>query len=648
MRPQPPDPGSAAPEHTTTARPGAAGGSLRPAVHRWRLLTALLAAQFMANIDTAIANIAAPAIQSDLGASGGEAGLVVSGYVVAYAVLLVAGARLGGSRGHRRIFLAGMALFTAASLACALAFDPATLIASRIAQGAGAALMVPQVLSGIQLYFTGRQRIKALGYYAIALSGGAVAGQALGGVLIAADILGTGWRPIFLINVPAGLLLLWAAVRVMPADAGEGGASAGTWAAGSGAAAAAASRPGPSAPEYVRPEAVGPGPARPESARPEPAFLETIPDAAGGPLSSGPGPGAGNPESAHSGPACQEAASGPAKDAFPSGSGSGSGSGPGSGSGSGSGPAPRPGTTTIVTVPDDVDVHGMALLATTVLLLIVPLLLGTDAGWPWWMWVCLAAAVPMGAAFRRSQRRRAARGGRPLIAEEVVREPAIRWSLAAHGATTMTYFALLFVLAVYLQEGLGRGPAYAGMAMISWVAAFGLAGPLLARVPSRYAVVMPAVGCTVLAGGYAAVWLYLVTGHRTGPPLFLLLGIGGLGLGISSNSLIARMTFVLPDRYAADLSGVISTNAQLCGALGVATLGGGYLHLTDGGSASATASAHALQAVLATSAVLAVLSALASQRGGRTRPTEAEPTTPVALTTTVTTTTTTRPERGDP
>ncbi|WP_405740358.1 MFS transporter [Streptomyces sp. NBC_01525] len=635
MRPQPPDPGSAAPEHTTTARPGAAGGSLRPAVHRWRLLAVLLAAQFMANIDTAIANIAAPAIQSDLGASGGEAGLVVSGYVVAYAVLLVAGARLGGSRGHRRIFLAGMALFTAASLACALAFDPATLVASRIAQGAGAALMVPQVLSGIQLYFTGRQRIKALGYYAIALSGGAVAGQALGGVLIAANILGTGWRPIFLINVPAGLLLLWAAVRVMPADVGEGTASAGTRAASSKAAAAASSRPGPSAPEYVRPEAVDSGPACPESARPEPAFLETAPDAAWGPLSSGPGPGtgAGNPESAHSGPACQEATSGPARDAFPS------------GSGSGSDPAPRPGTTTIVAVPDDVDVHGMALLATTVLLLIVPLLLGTDAGWPWWMWVCLAAVVPMGAEFRRSQRRRAARGGRPLIAEEVVREPVIRWSLAAHGATTMTYFALLFVLAVYLQEGLGRGPAYAGMAMISWVAAFGLAGPLLARVPSRYAAVMPAVGCTVLAGGYAAVWLYLVTGHRTGPPLFLLLGIGGLGLGISSNALIARMTFVLPDRYAADLSGVISTNAQLCGALGVATLGGGYLHLTDGGSASAAASAHALQAVLATSAVLAVLAALASQRGGRTRPTEAEPTTPVATTTTVTTT---RPERGDP
>ncbi|MFD0383830.1 MFS transporter [Streptomyces stramineus] len=116
-------------------------------------MAVLLAAQFMANVDTAIANIAAPSIQSGLGASGGEVGLVISGYVVAYAVLLVIGARLGAAHGHRRIFDLGMAVFTAASLACALAPGPAVLIAARVVQGAGAALMVPQVLSGIQLHF---------------------------------------------------------------------------------------------------------------------------------------------------------------------------------------------------------------------------------------------------------------------------------------------------------------------------------------------------------------------------------------------------------------------------------------------------------------------------------------------------------------
>ncbi|MFI9200073.1 MFS transporter [Streptomyces sp. NPDC053048] len=467
-----------------------------PGGRPWRLLAVLLAAQFMANVDTAIANIAAPSIQADLGASGGETGLVVSGYVVAYAVLLVSGARLGAAHGHRRIFNAGMALFTAASLACALAPGPVVLICARVVQGAGAALMVPQVLSGIQLHFTGSRRMKALGYYAVALSGGAVAGQALGGVLIAADVFGTGWRPIFLINVPVGLVLIAAALRFMPAD-------------------------------DERREA------------------------------------------------------------------------------------------------QELDVRGMALLSAAVLLLVVPLLLGTDQGWPLWMWVSLVAGCGVFVAFGRSQRRLSARGGRPLIAEEVIREPAVRWPLIAHGVTTLTYFALLFILAVYLQDGLGHGPTYAGLAMVSWVTAFGFAGPLLARVPEERRAVMPAVGCVVLAVGYLSIWLYLLAGHRTGPLMFVLLGIGGLGLGISSNSLIGWMTFALPDRYAADLSGVISTNAQLCGALGVAALGGGYLALAQAGSAQL--SADALAVVLGASTVLALLSAVAAHLGTRRTATECAP-----------------------
>ncbi|WP_046085073.1 MFS transporter [Streptomyces antioxidans] len=473
---------------------GQSGESSAVVVHRWRLLAVLLAAQMIANIDTAIANIAAPVIQGGLDASGGQVGLVVSGYVVAYAVLLVAGARLGESHGHRRIFLTGLAVFTVASLACAVAPDAGVLIAARAVQGGGAALMVPQVLSGIQLHFTGPQRIRALGYYAVALSGGAVAGQVLGGMLIAADLFGTGWRPIFLINLPVGVVLLWAAQRSMPRD--ENGK--------------------------------------------------------------------------------------------------------------------KPGST------QEVDVRGMALLSVTILLLIVPLLLGNDEGWPLWTWGCLAASVPVAVVFRWSQRRRSALGGRPLIAEEVVHEPTVRWSLVAHGITTMTYFALLFVLANYLQDGVGRGPAYAGLAMVSWVSAFGLAGPLLVRVPERHKAAMPALGCLILATSYTALWTYLATAHHAGPALFVLLGIGGFGLGISSNALIAQMTFALPDRYAADLSGVISTNAQLWGALGVAALGGGYLSLADGGLESAV---HAMEAVLATSAVLSVLSAVAAWQGRLTRAT---------------------------
>jgi MFS family permease len=116
---------------------------------------------FLANVDIAIANIAAPSIRAGLHASGGELELVVSGYTLAYAVLLVTSARLGQVRGYRRMFLAGLAGFTAASAACGFAPDAPFLVVARIAAGATAALMAAQVLTGIQLGFGGQARARA-------------------------------------------------------------------------------------------------------------------------------------------------------------------------------------------------------------------------------------------------------------------------------------------------------------------------------------------------------------------------------------------------------------------------------------------------------------------------------------------------------
>lgn len=186
------------------------------------LLGVLLAAQFMALLDTFIVNVAAPTIRAELAASGAELQLVVAGYTTAYAVLLVTGARLGDLLGHRRAYLGGLALFTAASLACGLASGTGQLIAFRIAQGAGAALMIPQVLSLIQRTFTGEARGRALGAYAAVLATGAAAGQVLGGVLVSADLFGTGWRPVFLVNVPIGTVLLVLGARVLPPDVTAG------------------------------------------------------------------------------------------------------------------------------------------------------------------------------------------------------------------------------------------------------------------------------------------------------------------------------------------------------------------------------------------------------------------------------------------
>ncbi|MFG2357591.1 MFS transporter [Streptomyces sp. NPDC048521] len=183
------------------------------------LLTVLLAALFMAALDVFIVNVAAPTIGSELHSSGADLQLVIAGYAITYSVLLITGARLGDRLGHGRVHLAGLALFTAASLACGLARASTDLIVFRLVQGAGSALMIPQVLSLIQRTFTGEARARALGAYSAVLAVGAAAGQIAGGVLVSADLLGTGWRPVFLVNVPVGAVLLVLGRRVLPLGA---------------------------------------------------------------------------------------------------------------------------------------------------------------------------------------------------------------------------------------------------------------------------------------------------------------------------------------------------------------------------------------------------------------------------------------------
>jgi MFS family permease len=193
------------------------------------LLAIVLAGQFMALLDASVVNVAAPSIHTGLHASGAGLQLIIAGYVIPYAVFLVTGARLGDILGHRRMFLAGLAVFTLASLGCGLATSTGVLIALRFVQGAGAATMIPQVLSLIQRSFTGPARARAMRLYAAVLAGGAVAGQIVGGLLVSANILGSSWRPVFLLNVPIGAVLLVAGTRLLPRGRGERGRGLDPW-----------------------------------------------------------------------------------------------------------------------------------------------------------------------------------------------------------------------------------------------------------------------------------------------------------------------------------------------------------------------------------------------------------------------------------
>lgn len=458
------------------------------------VLAALLTGLFMANMDSTIVNVAAPSIRDDLKASGAALEFVFGGFVLAYAVLLMTGARLGSLAGHRRVFLGGVAVFLAASIVCAVAPNVAVLIGARVAQGAGAAALVPQVLTTIQLQFEGTAKARALGRYVLALSGGAVAGQILGGVIVDADIAGTGWRAIFLINLPLGLAVLAAGAAALPRDA-SGSARTGK-----------------------------------------------------------------------------------------------------------------------------LDLRGVALLSTGVLLLVLPVDMGRTAGWPLWTWVSLATSIPVLTAFVRGQLGMAESGSRPLVNLRLLADRSIALALAGSSMVTSTYFALLFTLSLYLQQGLGRSALTSGLSLVTWVAAFGVAGRLVSGARPDAKAVLPAAGCSLLALAFASISGLNAADLTAEPPLIALLGLGGLGLGTAFSAIIAHVTTTVRPADAPDISGIITTSSQIAGLIGVATIGTLYL-----GLASRTTPTHAfalttgVSAALAAAAVPITLSATRSIRSaGRT------------------------------
>ncbi len=462
-------------------------------IHPGLLLGVLLIGPFMAQADATIVNVAVPSVHVGLGASGAVLQLVIGGYLIAVAMLLITGARLGQAYGYRRAFVAGVSVFTLASLACGLAPDPAVLVVARILQGAGAGVMFPQTMTGIQLHFTGTDRVRAIGRYALALSSGAVSGQILGGVLVSADVAGLGWRAVFLVNVPVGVAAVAAALRFLPADG--------------------------------RREA-------------------------------------------------------------------------------------------------RLDLAGAGLLSVSALLLVVPLTLGSSAGWPAWAWACLAASLPATAAFVAAENRVARNGRPPLLSMGLLRIPAVRWGLVTMAVATSTYYALMFTLAQYLQSGLGRSPVASGLTLVPWVAAFGLAGQVVRRLGTRRGV--PTAGCLLLAVAFAGISAGMFGGHGGEALLAPLFGLGGLGLGIEFAAQAGRLTAAVEPRYAADISGASSTLIQIGGAIGVAAVGALYLAGTRGAGShaigSAAAAAHAFAVTTCVLTGVALLAAAAAWRANAPAP----------------------------
>ncbi|MFC5663977.1 MFS transporter [Kitasatospora misakiensis] len=440
--------GTASPTGAPAARPAAA-----PVARPGLLLALVLSGQFMAVLDTAIVNVAVPTIRTDLHASGAALQFVVAGYTIAYAVLLITGARLGARYGYSRLFQSGLAAFTAASLACGLAPATGWLIAFRLLQGAGAALMVPQVMSIVQRTFTGQARIRALGLYSAVLAGGIAAGQVVGGVLVNADLFGAGWRPVFLVNLPIGLVLLAAGGRLLPDLPGDR----------------------------------------------ERGF----------------------------------------------------------------------------------DLPGLLVLGAALGLLVVPLVLGHELGWPAWGWVLLGASAVMFALFAVVERRIARRGGQPLINGRVLGATALLPAVGAVFMIMLAFAGFMFSFALHQQSGLGHSALRAGLCSAPIAIGFGVASLYWQRLPGRLHRVLPPLGTGLLAVGYPLLGLLLRDGSDIGAAPLLLTAVLGLLAGCAYAPLFARALAGVAPADAADASGVVVTAVQLGQVVGVAVLGSVFLGAVD-------------------------------------------------------------------
>ncbi len=452
-------------------------------------LIVVLGGQSMANIDTSIVNVATPSIGRTLGASGAELQLTVSVYILATAMLLVTAARLGVLYGYRRVFMAGLVTFTLASLVCGIAPNILSLLVARIVQGAAAALMIAQVLSGIQRTLTGDARTRAIGAYTTTLSLGAVTGQILGGLLITLNLFGLSWRPLFLINVPFGVALLAVAWFALPEDVPHTGA------------------------------------------RPK------------------------------------------------------------------------------------LDLVGVALLALGMLLLVLPLTIGREMNWPWWTIVSLVACVPAIAAFIWWQKTLGERGGAPLLNLPLFHDRMVVSGLTAQLFGRITYFGLLFALALYVQVGLGQSALVSGLSLIGWMLAYGLSGPVYPRLSRRLMLLCGPLGGLVMASAFAGTAVIAALHIGIGPLFIIVLACGGFGWGLFSTAMTAQLSVIVAPEHAPDLSGVLATMQPLAAVIGVATFGSEYLILSAAGGAANAMGAFAI--LNATLAVLALAAAALSLNGPR-------------------------------
>jgi EmrB/QacA subfamily drug resistance transporter len=413
---------------------------------RWQALWIILLAAFMDILDATVVTLAIPFIQRDLGATYAEIQWVVASYQLAFATLLITGGRLGDIFGRKRLFIGGVVGFIVTSALVGVSQSPTMLIASRVLQGAVAGLMVPQVLSLMQASFPRHERGAAFGAYGAMLGLGNVGGPLIAGLLLQANLFHLTWRPIFLMNLPLGLIALVGAAVVVRESRSE--------------------------------------------------------------------------------------------------------------------------------YPLRLDLGGVALATTGMLLVLYPLIQGRDLGWPAWTFGAMVLAVVVFVAFARYERGREASHS-ALVPMSLFRQRAFVGGLLVAFTMFSGLVAFFIVYSVFVQGGLGLSPLSAGLTALAWPIGLGIGSGASIRLASSIGRPVLSSGALLMAVGMGSLIASVRAAGVDMTPWHLVPGmaLGGLGMGLVAPTLTDFVLAGVPESDAGAASGVLNTIFQVGAVAGVAIIG---------------------------------------------------------------------------
>ncbi|MFI6538419.1 MFS transporter [Nonomuraea sp. NPDC050547] len=417
----------------------------QPAAYKWRwpALAVILSGSVMELLDATVTHIAGPTMRNDFGAGNAFIQWLGAAYILAMTAGLLTGGRLGDIVGRRRMFLIGMIGFTVGSLLCAVSVSPEMIIAARVVQGLFGAAMIPQGMGMMKEMFPPKELASAFGLMGPVMGLSAIGGPILAGWLVSADLFGTGWRMIFLINLPIGVAAVFAALRFLPKTPPIGGVK--------------------------------------------------------------------------------------------------------------------------------LDLPGAILASAGVVLMVFPLVQGQEHGWPAWSFALMAASVVTLVVFVAYEKRRAARGGDPLVAPSLFRKPAFLSGMAVGTVYFAAFGGVFMVIGLYTQLMLHYDPLKAALTGVP--SSLGMiVGMIVAQSTQRFGRKVLLAGAVIMA--LAVVALLIVAEPGVTPwqlaPALLFVGLGsGMIMGPYFNIVLAAVD----PQETGSASGTLTALQQVGNALGLAVLG---------------------------------------------------------------------------